>query len=372
MTAFVILCAAMALVASFLVAWPLLRPFPVASQGETAPPRAAPVAFAVAVALVLGAAALYAGINNFPWHNPQLAAATPPGHGELGEAGSMDQVTATLEARLRRDPSDRAGWRMLGRTYLVTGNPAKAAGAYERAAALDTGKDAALELDLAEALVLTNDPAQQPRAKAIVAETLAADGNNQKALWYQGVIAAREGDTETAKTNWTKLLEQDPPPEIREVLANQLRELGVDVPAAPAGGAPVVAAMGGMGSVAAGPAAAQQGRAVRVNVKVDPALATRVRPGVPLFISAREPGIPGPPLAAVRLTTDALPTQVVLSDANAMLEGRNLSSVDDIEIVARVAFGGTAVTASGDLIGSAVQGKGAGGDLEVVISRVQP
>ena len=71
---------------------------------------------------------------------------------------------------------------------------------------------------------------------------------------------------------------------------------------------------------------------------------------VPVFVSARQPGIPGPPLAAVRLTSEALPATVELSDANAMIEGRNLSSVDEVEVSARVAFGGTAITAPGDLV----------------------
>jgi hypothetical protein len=55
-----------------------------------------------------------------------------------------------------------------------------------------------------------------------------------------------------------------------------------------------------------------------------------------------------------------------------MIAGRDLSSVNDVEIVARVAFGGTAVTASGDLIGRSVQKKGAAEELDVVINQVQP
>ena len=120
------------------------------------------------------------------------------------------------------------------------------------------------------------------------------------------------------------------------------------------------------------PAATPAGRTIRVAVSVDPSIASKIKPGVPLFVSARQPGIPGPPLAAVRLTSDELPTTVTLSDANSMIEGRNLSSVDDVEIVARVAFGGTAITASGDLIGSAVQKKGGGPEMGVVISKIQP
>jgi cytochrome c-type biogenesis protein CcmH len=74
----------------------------------------------------------------------------------------------------------------------------------------------------------------------------------------------------------------------------------------------------------------------------------------------------------VRLSSDELPTTVVLSDANSMVEGRNLSSVDDLEIVERVAFGGSAVTASGDLIGKGQQKKGGPSDMNIVIDQVAP
>ena len=48
----------------------------------------------------LGAVGLYAKLNNFPWDNPVAAEALPTGHGEMGAAGAMNEVTASLEARL--------------------------------------------------------------------------------------------------------------------------------------------------------------------------------------------------------------------------------------------------------------------------------
>jgi hypothetical protein len=41
-------------------------------------------------------------------------------------------------------------------------------------------------------------------------------------------------------------------------------------------------------------------------------------------------------------------------------------------VIARVAFGGTAVTASGDLVGTAEQKKGASPDVSIVINQVAP
>lgn len=374
-TVFLVICALMVLAAIALVVYPLLRPEPATPKGEAPAPKAAPLAFALAVAVGLGAVGLYASLNNFPWDNPTTAEALPPGHGSMGAGGSMDEVTAALEARLQQNPNDMEGWRMLGRTYLVSGDAAKAAAAYEKANSVAPQKDMALLVDLAEALVLTDDPAVQPRARNILDEALAADGNNQKALWYQGVMAMRAGDSEVAKRNFTRLLDGNPPPEIREVIVSQLQELGVTVPGAEAPAA--MAAAGGM-SAGAGMGgdmtgeAAPRGRTVRIDLKVDPALAGKLKPGAVVFVSAREPGIPGPPIAATRITTDQLPASVVLSDANAMIEGRDLSSVADLEIVARVAFGGTAVTQSGDLTGSVIQKKGGSEAVAVVIDKVQP
>ena len=378
MSAFVVVVALMVLAAIALLVYPLVKPLPATAKGEPVAKKAAPFAFALAVGILLGSIGLYAKVNNFPWDSPMSAAPLPAGHGAAGAAGTMDQVTASLEARLAQNPNDLEGWRMLGRTYLVNGNAAKAADAYEKASSLSPQKDIALELDLAEALVLTDDPAVQPRARAIVDAALLADSSNQKALWYLGVMAARSGDNETAKTSWTKLLEGNPPPEIRDVIANQLKELGVEVPP---GSAPAMAAGGMGGGMGAGPMGggtamggevAPKGRTIRISVKVDPAIAAKMKPGVTLFIAAREPGIPGPPIAATRITTDDLPATVVLSDANTMIEGRDLSSVNDVEVVARVAFGGTAVTASGDLVGRAVQKKGDAENLDVIINQVQP
>jgi cytochrome c-type biogenesis protein CcmH len=291
----------------------------------------------------------------------------------------MNEVMSQLEARLAANPGDVEGWQMLGRTYLVTGDAAKAADAYRKALELNA-EDPALKLDLAEALILTEDPAVQGQAKQIVDAAIAADASNGKALWYSGVMAIRAGDKETAKARWSKVLEQNPPDDIRQIIVAQLAELGVEVPASAAaspsamgaGGTMSGGMSGGMAAPGAADGPAPTGRTIRIAISVDPRIADKLQPGTPLFVAARQPGIPGPPLAAVRLSSDQLPTTVVLSDANSMMEGRNLSSVDDIELVARVAFGGTAVTASGDLIGKVGQKKGGPTDVSIVIDQVAP
>ncbi len=386
MTSFILICAVMIIAAVAFLAVPLARrvPSPETStstgkgkhKAKRSPdmPRSTTTLVVLAVVLPLAAAAFYHGTSNFPWQNPLAAAAAPAGHEQGVNDASMAEAASQLEARLAANPQDAEGWRMLGRTYLVTNRADKAVTAYERAVAIVGEQDSGLQLDLAEALVLTDDPAVQGRAQGIIEAAMKADPNNGKALWYSAVMAMRAGDTQTARTNFEKLLEQNPPPEIRQIVVEQLAGLGVQAPSAQAAGTPATSGGmgGGMGSGGAGDGASPSGRTLRIAVSLDPALAAKMKPGTPLFVAARQPGIPGPPLAAVRLSSDELPATVVLSDANSMVEGRNLSSVDEVEIVARVAFGGTAVPATGDLVGTVSNSKGGSSEVSVVIDRVAP
>jgi cytochrome c-type biogenesis protein CcmH len=353
-TAFLVVAAAMLLAALGLILVPLLRPRRDAAANAAVSSPATVTSVVVALVVPIAAVALYAGVTSYPWRG---APATPAGAHDA--PASIDAAIASLEARLSTHPDDATGWRMLGRSRVMTGQYAQAVTAYDEAIELTGGLDPGLRLDLAEALVLTNDAAVQTRAKAIVDEALASDPANQKALWYSGVIALRSEDAATARERFKALLALEPPGEIRGILETQLAALEGVAPASDA-------------NAAARETPPPHGRTIRVAVTVDPALTSRIRMGVPVFVSARPPGMPGPPLAAVRLTSDALPTTVELSDANAMIEGRSLSSVDEVEVTARIAFGGTAATAPGDLVGSARSRRAAEERISITIDREVP
>jgi hypothetical protein len=86
-------------------------------------------------------------------------------------------------------------------------------------------------------------------------------------------------------------------------------------------------------------------------VEIAPRLAPRAT-GATLFIYAKQPNAPGPPLAVLRMRAEHWPVTFTLNDANAMVPGRNLSSADDVQIEARISRSGDALPQSGDLIGS--------------------
>jgi len=359
-TAFVVACAVMLAGAIACVVVPLLRPaVPSASASDGHTARARVSAAVWLFALPICAAALYATISNYPWKDPARLTEKP-----LTADSPIEEVVARLERHLVETPDDAEGWRLLGRSYLVMGRREAAIDALQKA--YDAGDhDVDVGLDLAEAMVLAEDGRLDQRAKPLIDAGLAADPNNAKALWYAGVVALRARDVETAKRHWTAMLAQNPPPDVRNILVRQLISMGA-----------TPESLGVTGQLADAPGGTQpsasqpSGRTIDVRVGIDPALAARATPGVALFVSARQPGIPGPPLAAVRIPADRWPVSVQLSDANAMIAGRNLSSVDEVEVTARIAFGGTAMTATGDLVGRALRRRDDTGPLDIRIDTV--
>ena len=88
-----------------------------------------------------------------------------------------------------------------------------------------------------------------------------------------------------------------------------------------------------------------------------------------MFVFAREPDSRGPPLAAKRLTSDAIGTQVQLSAADSMMPGRVLVAGQRVSITARLSFSGRPIPTAGDLYGVLSYDVGHDGALDLVIDR---
>jgi cytochrome c-type biogenesis protein CcmH len=117
-----------------------------------------------------------------------------------------------LAARLERQPDDVEGWRMLGRSWGVLGEPDKAADAYGEAARR-APDDLGAQTEYAGAL-LALESAETPPSTALVAQlekVLALDQDNPEALFHLGRAAAVRGDSSSAVQYWQRLLPQLPP-----------------------------------------------------------------------------------------------------------------------------------------------------------------
>jgi len=136
-------------------------------------------------------------------------------------------MVAGLAARLERQPDDLEGWRMLGRSWGVLGEPERAADAYAEAARR-APDDLGAQTDYAGAL-LALDGADAPPSPEVVAQlekVLALDRDNAEALFHLGRASAAQGDPSGAVRHWQRLLAQLPAssPE-RAALENLLESL---------------------------------------------------------------------------------------------------------------------------------------------------
>lgn len=111
----------------------------------------------------------------FPADKPQLAAAA------LQPAvADVDTMIANLEARLRENPTDGEGFRMLGWSYLNTGRPQQSVDAFKNAAQLLPDR-ADVRTSYGEALVAASGGIVTPEAKAQFEQALQLDPTNQAA-----------------------------------------------------------------------------------------------------------------------------------------------------------------------------------------------
>ena len=95
-------------------------------------------------------------------------------------------------------------------------------------------------------------------------------------------------------------------------------------------------------------------------------------PAAPLFVFVRDAQKGGPPLAVIRRQAGDLPITLQISDADIMLPGRTLASLEEATLVARIANGGDPIAKPGDVYGEARWQRKAGGagPVAIVIDRV--
>ena len=350
MNLFIVIAALMAAAAAAAVGVPLLRDAQSRWVGLGA-------AFAVAIA----AAVLYPLWSNWDWRAPVQPSMSGP------DVGAM---VAKLEKHMAEAPQDQQGWLLLGRSYLTMERLDEAVTAYGHAH--DLGQSADASIGLGEAMSLRAGGEITPPAAALFEEALSLAPGNPKALLYGGFAAATRGDPDLARSRWMALKALHPPAQIEAMLDARIAELGPVGSGAP-GAAPLQAGAPGTNSSAAGTSTSTSDSAsatATVNIGIAPELKGRLSTAAPLFVFAREPQDRGPPLAAKRLTSAAIGTQIQLSPADSMIPGHALSAGKKVSITARVSFSGTPTPAAGDLYGEISYEVGHDGAVDLLINRV--
>jgi len=335
--AFILIAGSLAAGVALLLLLPLVR------RREDARPVAVAAAVTLVIVLLAGGAGLYRAFSNYDWEAGANAAESPAA------------MTARLAKRLAQGSGSVDEWLQLGRSYTVLEQFPLAIRAFQRADEVSGGKSAEAVLGVAEILVAQDVEELRGRGGRLAERALELDPTSRKALFYSAFAALGRGEAGVARERLQTLLAGEESPDVRALLERGLQS------------AAQIDASAGQPSAALAADAAR----ISVRVTVAPALAAKLPAGAPLFVMARDPKAPGPPFAVKRLAA-SFPVDVELSAADAMLESRRISAGQQLEVVARIAVGGTPTASSGDLFGQVSYHVGKDGKLNVVIDRLVP
>jgi cytochrome c-type biogenesis protein CcmH len=334
MLTFVMVAGFLAAGAAALLLLPLMR------RRDDARPAAGITAGILVCALLLGGGALYAVLSDYPWVETPAAQDTPA------------SAAAALAKSLARKPDDLAGWMKLGRLYFDLEQYPLAIRAFQRADRLANGQNTEAIAGVAETMLAQDFENIRGPAGRMFERVLELEPGNTKALFYSALAAMGRGETVVARDRFQRMLAQNPPAQIRDIIQQQLQALDA------------------MPTEQAGDAAAGDAR-IQVHVTVSPALRYQLSDRAVLFVAARDPNQPGPPFAAKRLPP-GFPVDVTLTTADAMLPGRHISPGQKLEVVARISLNGQPQSSSGDPFGQVGYHVGHDGKLNIVIDKLAP
>lgn len=293
-----------------------------------------------------------------------MASAVEPHADDTGD--DMALAINALAQRLRNAPDDADGWYTLARSYETLGRYTDAVAAYQQVLRLVPGQPAVLA-DLADALLSANQGVPDANAVAAVAQSLAAQPDQPKALALAGMMALRRGDAAEALAHWERLQALLPPDSeaARQIQSNIAQARAMTTGAPSARNTTETAAMNATGGATAGatpqaapvaPSAAPpagDATAARISgqARIADALRSQVQPGDTVFILARPVEGSRMPLAILQLRVSDLPRAFVLDDSNAMSPDATLSRATRVQVEIRISRSGTAAARPGDLSG---------------------
>src|SRR2546423_6673948 len=172
-------------------------------RDEALPQRATGrrAAWAVGIAVPLVAALVYLVTGAPGALDPRNAAP---------DVAQVEAMVARLAAKLRENPDDVEGWKLLGRSYTVMGRFPEAVEAYAKAAER-APRDAQLLADFADALGMARGQRLAGEPERLIERALEIDPQNLKALALLGTAAYERQQYAKAAEIWSRMLPLVPP-----------------------------------------------------------------------------------------------------------------------------------------------------------------
>lgn len=248
-----------------------------------------------------------------------------------------EQRLELLEAEAQKNPDNADVLYALANVYFQQQRFDEAVATYNRLLSL-VGDQPGLLAEFAQVLFFINGNRVTAEVKGIAERVLAVQPDNISALGLLGIDAFENKRYEEAIAAWQTALQTAPDAQGTEALRQGImraEQLLAEQPEQER-----------VQQLQATPAAS-----LTLQVSIDEALRAELDPELRVFVLARAVNGPPMPLAAQRLQVKDLPAEVILNDAMAMTPQLKLSSVDEVEVLARVSFSGQPLAQKGDLQG---------------------
>ena len=309
------------------------------------PGKATPIAIAVLLPVVAALLYLYLGnLQGIVAPGPDPSSAT---------ASQFEAMTAKLAARMRTNPKDAEGWKMLGRAYRAMERYGEANAAYRKSFEINPG-DVDLLGDFAESLALGAGRSMAGEPTQLLDRALKLDPNNTKILALSGSAAFERKDYKAAVRYWEALLKL---PGVDAELGQALQK-GIAESRARMSGKPAAVVVAGAGK-----------EKVSGEVSLAAAVKAGAAPDDTVFVFARATSGPRMPLAIAKIRVRDLPYRFAFDDTSAMMPDMKISAFPEIVIGARVSKSGSATPAPGDLEGASAPVKPGQSGIQVSIDR---
>ncbi|MEC7859780.1 MAG: hypothetical protein VX469_00740 [Pseudomonadota bacterium] len=248
------------------------------------------------------------------------------------DTAEIDKSIASLEESLTGESSDIGGWQILAEAYAMKGQYTKSFDAYETILSLENPNTAVTLSNYGETMIKSGDSLLIHQADTLFSRALDIDPNNTKSLFYGGLTASALTRTSEAAEKWQRLLVLSPPEEIRDTLNQKVNEWLSE----------------------ANVNKLSENNSFVVEVNIDDKVISHLEEFTDkvLYIIARDPLKPKPPIAVIR--KNVMSVIAVIDNSNTMIPGTNLGQYERIEFVSRISLSGDPLDTSGNLFDSVI------------------
>ncbi|WP_133408351.1 c-type cytochrome biogenesis protein CcmI [Parashewanella tropica] len=255
---------------------------------------------------------------------PQLAQS----HTNMSPEQIMRQQLAMMEQQVKKNPKDSETWFSLGHAYMSLGRYQDAIDSFNNAIKVD-GETAELLGPKATAMYYQAGQVMTPQIQTLIDKALELDPSEPSTLLLVGMDAFFQGQYQKAIDAWQRILDSQRSDidvaAVNNAIAEAKKRLAPPVDSSKLG--------------------------VTITLTVTPELAKHVSPKDTIYLFARTSGDKIIPIAATKITAEALPIEVKLDQSNVLGTGTDFSQVKTVDVIALLTKSGKLKAEKGDLQG---------------------